>query len=810
MSSRTLGHYQILAKIGAGGMGEVYRAHDESLDRDVAIKVLPAESFRDANARARLLREARTASQLNHPNICTIHEVGEADGQAYIAMELVEGQPLSARLEAVALPAEEVLRYGLQLAEALGHAHERSVVHRDFKSANVILTPEGRAKVLDFGLAKRVTGEELDEVTRSQASLTQPGALVGTLAYMPPEQLRGQPADARSDIWALGVVLYEMATGARPFQGQTGFELSSAILNQRPAALPAKVPLELKAVIERCLEKEPAQRYQRAGEVRAAIEAIQSGTAAPWAGWRYMLGRAIPQVKEWPRWLQRIVLVLVILIVANTVYVGGKRTFVDMLDGFRAGWEAGSKGTANAPKIESLAVLPLENLSGDPEQEYFADGMTESLITDLGRLTGLKRVIARGSVMRYKGTKKPLSEIARELKVDALITGSVLRSGNRVRLTAQLVNPENEEQLWSERYERDLRDVLSLQNELTRAIAGEIRLKLAPEEEKRLATARTVNPEAYDAYLKGRFHWQKLTAKELDTAESYFRLALEKDPNYALAYYGIGTVWGLRCNMGVMQCTEAIPKWKEAVLKGVGLEPTLPEAQAHLAGIKLYVDWDWQAAEKELRRAIELNPSDPVLRVWYGEYLVYIAGRADEGVEEARRGLELDPHNSTQQVWLAQALVGARRYDEAIAYLQQVLQADPSAPMGSGTLQGAYAAKGMYDEAMTLWRESLARGRDKELAEAVERGYAQGGYQGAMRARAELAVRRSQHRYVAPTSIAGFYAAAGEKELALDWLEKGYEQRDMQIVRIKGTPRWDTLRDHPRFQALLKKMNFPQ
>ncbi len=785
MVGQTLGHYRILEQIGAGGMGVVYRAHDERLGRDVAIKLLPTESFRDANARARLLREARTASQLNHPNICTIHEVGEADGQAYIAMELVEGQPLSARLEAVALPAEEVLRYGLQLAEALGHAHERSVVHRDFKSANVILTPEGRAKVLDFGLAKRVSGEELDEVTRSQASLTQPGALVGTLAYMPPEQLRGQPADARSDIWALGVVLYEMATGARPFKGQTGFELSSAILNQRPAALPAKVPLELKAVIERCLEKEPAQRYQRAGEVRAALEAIQTGAVVPWEAWRYRLARR--------RWLTLSASTIVLLAVVAALNFERIRT----------------RFFGGAPRIESLAVLPLENLSGDAAQEYFADGITEVLITDLGRLAGLKRVIARGSVMRYKGTKKPLSEIARELKVDALITGSVLRSGDRVRITAQLVNPETEEQLWTERYERDLRDVLSLQNDLVRTIAGEIRLKLAPEEEKRLATARTVNPEAYDAYLKGRFHWQKHSRKELDTAEQYFQLALEKDPNYALAYTGLGIVWAQRCMMGVLPCSEALPKWKEAVQKALELDPTLPEAQALAAAFTFYVDWDWTASGSQLQRAIERDPNYPEAHLWYS-YWLFCVGRPEEGVAETRRALELDPYNSALKYYVGDALLRARHDDEAIAYLQQLLQEDPNLPLARQSLQVAFESKQMYAEAMAQWRQIVAASGDAEVAAAVERGYAQGGYRRAMRLRADLAVERSRHQYIQPLQIAGFYAAAGEKELAIDWLEKGRQEHEIGIVGLKAARRWDVLRDHPRFKALLRRMNFPQ
>jgi serine/threonine protein kinase len=416
MMGQRLRHFRILEKIGAGGMGEVYRAHDEQLDRDVAIKVLPAASFHDATARARLLREARTASKLNHPHICTIHEVGEADGQAYIAMELVEGQPLSARLADGALPPEQVLRYALQLADALAHAHERGVVHRDLKSANVIVTPEGRAKVLDFGLAKRLNKEELDEATTLSQDLSQPGTIVGTLAYMPPEQLRGEPADARSDVWALGVMLHEMASGERPFQGKTGFELSSAILNQPPSPLPPEVPPELRGVIERCLEKEPGRRYQRGGEVRAVLEAIQSGSAIP----------AWTPPKPTRRWL--VLAASLVVVIAAAVALGRFR------------------GGGAAPRISSMAVLPLQNLSGDPEQEYFVEGTHEALITDLAKISAL-RVIARPSVMRYRGASKPVSEIARELKVDAVLTGSVVRSGDRVRITAQLIRAATDEHL---------------------------------------------------------------------------------------------------------------------------------------------------------------------------------------------------------------------------------------------------------------------------------------------------------------------------------------------------------------------------
>ena len=488
MIGQTLGPYLILSKVGEGGMGEVYRARDSRLERDVALKVLPAAALADETARARLVREARLASKLNHPHICTIYDVGESEGRTYVAMELVEGQSLSDRVARGALPIAEVVAYGQQMAGALAHAHAKGVVHRDFKSANVVVTPEGEVKALDFGLAKRLASDEpADGTTLSRQSLTEAGVVAGTLAYMAPEQLRGRPADARSDIWALGVVLYELAAGRRPFQGKTGFELSSAILSQPIPAVPASVPAPLAAVIDRCLAKEPGERYQRADDVRAALEALQTGTVAPWMHRRYLIRR-----RAWPAWVAA-ALVVVSLLVGS------------LLVGFDVGGVRGRlAGTHGIPRIESLAVLPLENLSGDSSQDYFAVGMTEALITDLARLGALKRVTARGSVMRYRGTKLSFAEIARELKVDALITGSVLRSGGLVSLTVQLIDPKTEAQLWTNRYQRELKDVIRLQNDIVAAIVGELKVQLTPADQVRLASARPVNPDAYDAYLKGR------------------------------------------------------------------------------------------------------------------------------------------------------------------------------------------------------------------------------------------------------------------------------------------------------------------
>ncbi len=778
MIARTLGHYRILEKLGEGGMGVVYRAHDDQLDRDVAIKVLPAASFSDPAARARLLREARSAAALNHPHISTIHEVGEAEGQAYIAMELIEGQALSACLADGALPAEQVLRYGLQLAEALAHAHERGIAHRDFKSANVVITKDGRAKVLDFGLAKRLSEDELGEVTRSQASVSAPGAIAGTLAYMAPEQLLGQPADARSDVWALGVVLYEMATGSRPFQGQTGFELSSAILNRRPGALPGEIPLPLRGVIERCLEKEPEQRYPRGGEARAALEAIQTGAVAPWAGWSYGLKRR--------RWLAlaavaTVVLMLVVLAVLRPRFGG-------------------------APRIESLAVLPLENLSGDPAQEYFADGMTEALITDLARLKGLKGVIARGSVMRFKGTKKPLAEIARELQVDALITGAVLRAGDRVRITAQLINARNEQQLWAEGYERDLRDVLSLQSEVTRAIASEIKLKLTPQEQTRLASARPVNPEAYEAYLQGRFHWQKLSPESYKAALQYFQLALEKDPNYALAYAGMSIAWLSPAHMGFQPPREALPKAKAAALKALELDGTLAEAHYARAAVSFLLEWDWPTTGRECQKTIELNPNFPDVHQIYADFLL-LMGRPQEALPEIERARDLDPLNAFAEAAVGGRLLRVRRYDDGIALLRKALQSEPNMGLAHRYLWSALDHKRRYAEALAEAKAFFTLAGQSEAAEAMARANS---YPAAMKLAAEKLAERSKGSYIQPSEVARLYAYAGEKDRAFEWLDRAYEVRDTWLVWLKEDPRFESLRPDPRFHTLLRRMNMPE
>ena len=785
------GPYEILAPVGEGGMGQVWRARDTRLDRDVALKVLPTETLTDKTARARLVQEARLASKLNHPYICTVYEVGESDGQTYIAMELVEGQPLSARLAEGPLPAEEVLRYGQQLADALGHAHERRVVHRDLKSANVVLTPQGRVKILDFGLAKRLTDEQLaDATTVARHSLTEPGTVAGTLAYMAPEQLRGQPADARSDIWALGVVLYEMAGGQRPFQGQTGYELTSAVLKEAPAPLPPAVPAPLTAVIDRCLVKEPAERYQRAAEVQAALEAVASGgEAARWPTWRAVVwGRR--------RLLGRAAAAFALLLIAATlvaVDVGGVRSRV-----------MGGTGTIK------LAVLPFANLSGDAGQEYLSDGLTQEMITLLGRLhPATLSVIARTSVMRYKKTDTPVNQIGRELGVDYVLEGSAQRQADGILITAELINVADQTQVWADKFERDFSAILAVQGQVAQSVARALAVELLPAEEARLAIVRTVNPEAYEAYLKGSSLWQTLNAVDLDAAQRYFEQALEKDPSYAPAFSGLAWIWLVRGQTGLIVPSEAGPKAKASALQAAGLDDNSAEAHDALANILSWNEWDWPGAEREWKRTLELNPNFANAHAYYAHYLA-IMKRAAEAVSHSERALELDPFNPLYHSLYGGVLVGLRRYDDALAAAHKAISIRADTSLAYGVIQRVYLGKGMRKEQLADQRLRIAK--DPERVAAFDRGLAEGGYEGAQRAIADVLAARyekSKNREGLPYGIAMRYLDAGDKDQAIAWLQKAFDTRDQNLPYL-GWPDWDPLRPDPRFQALLRRIGLPQ
>jgi len=797
-----LGAHEILSPLGAGGMGEVYRARDPRLEREIALKVLPAATMADDTARARLLREARMASKLNHPNICTIYEVGETEDQTFIAMELVSGKTLSDKLSSGRVDVDEVLRLGRQMADALAHAHGNGVVHRDFKSGNVVITPEGRAKVLDFGLAARVSDTELTEATTySVDSLEMSGKIVGTLAYMAPEQLRGEQADARSDIWALGVVLYEMASGVRPFRGKTGFELSSAIMSEQPSPLPpglgGTVPAQLQMVVDRCLEKNPDRRFESAGEVRAALETAQSATLGP------------PRTAPLPKLPGRRVLIPVVglalaLAILAALDIGGIRRLLVGGDG------------GQVPAVR-MAVLPFANLSGDPEQEYLSDGLTQEMITQLGRLhpEGLS-VIARTSVMRYKGGDTPIDQIGRELGVDYILEGSTQREGGRVRIAADLILVEEQTQLWADSYEREFSGILAVQSEVAREVAEALALELLPSEQARLSSKPAIDPDVYEAYLKGFYHMQQMTPEDLDTAQRYFELALEMDPDYASAYVGLSFVWAARQQMGITLPQEAGPRATAAALRALELDDNSAGAHLALAGVRTWIDWDWDAAEPEWRRALELDPNSATAHGYFAHFLA-ITGRTVEALQHSERAIELDPLNALYHGMHAMTLYIDRRFEEALTVARTALAMQPGQQPARGTQQLALLSLGRRDEQLEDQRERIAR--DPERVAAFEKGLAEGGYEGAQIAIADLLAARYEkaggvpkvgvRMIYMPVNIALRYVDAGDSDRAMDWLEEAYEVRDPMLPYLRDPFYYDLLHSNPRYQALLRRMNLP-
>jgi len=781
-----LGPYEIVVPLGAGGMGEVYKAHDTRLERDVALKVLPAEALGDEMARARLVREARLASRLNHPHICTIHDVGESEGQTYIAMELVEGQALSSRLAEGPLTIDQVLRYGQQMADALAHAHTRGIVHRDFKSANVVVTPEGQVKVLDFGLAKRLTDEQLADVTTvRQHSLTEPGMVAGTLAYMAPEQLRGHAADERSDIWALGVVLYEMATGQRPFKGQTGFELTSAVLKEVPPPLPSSVPAPLAGVIEHCLVKEPVERCQRSSEVQAALETVLTGGVLP--RWR-----PAARVRARARWLTAAGLAALV-IVAAVLDLGGVRS-----------WLWSHVGTpVHAVK---LAVLPFENRTGDPEQEYFSDGMTDEMIAQLGRLhpQGLL-VTARTSVMRYKNSDKPPDQIARELGVAYLLEGSARREAGRVRISAALIQAGNQTQLWADSFEREVSGILALQSDVAREVARKIDIALTPEQERSLAGARSVNPEVYESYLRGMYYVAQRSPEGFEKGMPYLHRAVEIDPAEPLAYAGLAAGYVTLGHGGALDQPDAFPRAKAAAEQALRLQPDMPEAVGFLADVALYYEWDWTRAEELFTRALALNPSVASTQYHHAWYLA-LFNRLDEAIAAHKRARDLDPLVPGNTGWLGQLYNYAGRYDEAIVEAKRALELNPQFSPSFRVLRFAYAAKGAHEEAIAM-AERYAEVDPVRGNANLSIAYAQAG----QREQALSALSRMPKHTPGLHIVAAAYLAIGDTDAAIEELEASYKAREPTLpwVRVHGSE-FDALRDDPRFQDLLRRLNLPQ
>jgi eukaryotic-like serine/threonine-protein kinase len=787
----TVSHYRIVEKLGGGGMGVVYRAEDARLGRSVALKFLPQAVPSDPMAIERFKREARAASALNHPHICTIHDIGEHNGRQFIVMELLEGKTLKYHVAGRSLEIGEIARLGEQIAEALEAAHAKGIVHRDIKLANVFVTARDRVKVLDFGLAKLLQPSSAE--TTLEESLQTRGP-VGTLPYMAPEQVLGRQVDERADIYALGMVLYEMAAGKRPFREDFASHLTDDILHQVPVGpgkLRAGIPTAFEEMILKCLEKDPAKRCQSARELRERLvefvtpssgggATVRAASKSPWTWAATILG---------------------VLLVAGTVFAFAKGG--DWRN--RLGWAPG------APRIESLMVLPLANLTGDAQQDFFVDGITEELTTDLAQIAAL-RVTSRTSATQAKDLKKTLPQLAQTLNVDAVVEGSVARSGDRVRITVQLVEAKSDRHMWAKSYERSSRDVLALQDELARDIASEIRVTLTPAEHARLAATHAIDPEAYDDYLRGRYFWALRTEPELKKAKQYFEKAIAKDPGYAPAYSGLAdTYFYLGYFWGHIPPREAIPLSQAAARKAIELDDAGAEGHASLGTTHLVYDWDLRASQQEFKRATALNPNYGFAHHIYS-ILLSALGRQEEAIAEIRKAADVDPLSIPVRNMLASQLAAGGRCDEAISEDEKTIELNPNATH-MGMLHDREAGCALKKGVTNEWFEELMQARADfgvpatEIAE-YRKIYAASGRPGVLRKQLQNAIDRwnKDHWHQEAVDIANTYAQLGDMDNAYKWIDKAVEVRSTMLfwVLTGDSP----LRKDPRFEEMKKKMGY--
>lgn len=780
MVGTTISHYEVLEKLGEGGMGLVFKARDLQLGRFVAIKVLIAGSGESASHRARFIQEARAASSLNHPNIITIHDIVTLPENECIVMEFVRGKTLADLIEEGRIPTVDCLKFAMQIADALAAAHSIGIIHRDLKPANVMITPEGLAKVLDFGLAK-LAGEETSAAAfgaafgESDRTLsihingqpkTAEGAIIGTVAYMSPEQAQGQPVDSRSDIFSFGSVLYEMITGERAFQGASGLATLTAVLRDNPAdfaQISVDAPPEVRDAVMRCLRKDPDQRYQSMADVKNAIEQI---------------------------------------------YFASRSGVMQFSSGV---W----KRPAAARAMPSVAVLPFLNLSSDKENEYFSDGLAEEIINALTKIENL-RVTARTSAFVFRGAQQDIRQIGETLHVASVLEGSVRKSGNRVRISVQLIDVAEGNNLWSERYDREMTDVFEIQDEISQAIVAKLKVKLASQSGSGTDAARpaaplvkryTENLEAYNLYLKGRFELYKMTREGLDASRRLFEEAIRLDPRYALAHDGLAYAWYHEGFLGFVAPKEAMPKAKAAVRRAIELDESVAEAHATLGVVLALYDWDWAGAERELMRSIELNGSSPVSRDVYAFYYLRPVGRIEEAVSQTQQALSLDPLSILFRVHLGFLFYIQGQYEHSIAQFRKVLEMNPQYYLAHAMMGNVYTLAGEFDAALACYaraREADANSKFVDSLEAMT--LARAGRRAEAAALLDRITRRAANDYISPVSIAYICTALGDKDRAFENLDRAIYDRDPNILGLKSNPIFESLRTDERYRAILRKM----